>query len=542
MQNLDHQRRPSLFAATALTGTLSMVTYLPAMAEPAASPQPPQAEATVGEVIVTASRRNQDITKIPYNISAVSARQIERTGITNLEDLAFQVPNVNITSNSDRFLGAQRVIIRGLNASDPQRQTLTLEQPPVTTYLGNSPFGGFFPIQDVDRVEVLRGPQGTLYGAGALAGTIRIIPQNPVLNVNEGLVSGSVGTVAHSSDVDYSFLGVVNLPLGNTIALRAYYDRDYQAGFIDQLGVMVRNGSSPVSPPVLANPADVANSPAVYQNMNDVNWTRTDSGRVALKWEPSKVLEVTAAYNVSSLNGNGGPVDNPNYQGGPDPFDPRIVYPATGPYQIVLRGQEPYSRLSQLGSLDVSYDVGFATLSSTSSYFDTHGDTYVDGTYATVNIPPAYIPYYAGNPINPRYNAVSLISSADSSFSQELRAVSNGNKRLGYVLGAFYQEETVTTDDYTILPGSATQAAASGGLPIPTAPGDVALALTNEQKYTDKAVYGQLTWNVTDALHLEGGVRFFHDDFSTAVTTTAYVFYLWKQHKTVHRGTITFSG
>src|SRR5579862_4294064 len=131
------------------------------------------------EVVVTASRREQAPEAVPYSLSVVSADQLARTGVTDIASLASQVPGLSLYDLGTRFSGATTPIIRGLNASGAPSGFRTFEQSPVGTYIGNSPIDGYFELDDVQRIEVLRGPQGTLYGAGALGGALRIIPNSP---------------------------------------------------------------------------------------------------------------------------------------------------------------------------------------------------------------------------------------------------------------------------------------------------------------------------------------------------------------------------
>ena len=135
MRSYQGARVARLLAATALTGISALVGASPAWAQ--------QAPAEVDEVIVTASRRAQDVTQIPYNITAVSGASVERAGVASIEDLSRQVPNLVVTSSGNQFLGAQRQIMRGLNASASNRNGVALEQNPVSTYLGNAPYPTF---------------------------------------------------------------------------------------------------------------------------------------------------------------------------------------------------------------------------------------------------------------------------------------------------------------------------------------------------------------------------------------------------------------
>lgn len=504
-------RKIDLLAATGLGGVLTLGVVGTAFA------QSVQSAATVDEVIVTATRRAQDVTTIPYNISAVGAEQLERSGVKSFEALTAQVPNLSLNSVGNRAVAAQRPVIRGLNASAGNRPGQAQEQAPVASYIGNVPSpAGLFPIEDVERVEVLRGPQGTLYGAGALGGAVRIIPTDPQLGDFGGEVAVTGGILNHSDENDYGLSGVVNIPLGETLALRVSGAQSRDAGFVDKIGVFVREGNH-LSQPKLAIPGNVANSPAILRTVKDANWGRTTSARLALKWTPTDALDVVVAYNLAEHRGEGGPVDNPGYGGGPDPLDPRLTYPALDEYEVVLRGDEPYKRGSQVGSLDVSFDAGFATLSSTTSYMETNGQNVLDGTYGTLSLPAAYRPYYTGDPANPRFASIQDFVDESEVFTQEVRAVSNLDGPVQYVVGAFYQRETRSDTWYIYIPGTPAQAKASGGLPVFAGPGDQSLDLAGDNTFTDSALFGELSWEISDAWQVTGGVRLFRQTFERAI-------------------------
>src|SRR5580658_4724164 len=172
---------------------------------------------TLQEVVVTASRREQTPEAVPYSLSVVSGDEIARTGVTDIASLASQVPGLSVYDLGARFGGATTPIIRGLNASAASNGFRTFEQSPVGTYIGNSPIDGYFQLDDVQRVEVLRGPQGTLYGAGALGGALRIIPNSPELEKFTGDIEAGGGAVAHSSGASYTTSALFNVPIGDTL-------------------------------------------------------------------------------------------------------------------------------------------------------------------------------------------------------------------------------------------------------------------------------------------------------------------------------------
>jgi len=510
LRQAKKSRVSGLLGASALSGAFALTLGAPAHAQQASDPGDPGG--VVSEVVVTASRRAQDITEIPYNITAMGSDQVQRTGVATIEDLSRQVPNLVVTSSGAQFLGAQRQIMRGLNASPASRSGVALEQNPVSTYLGNAPFANFFQIEDIERVEVLRGPQGTLYGAGALGGAIRLIPTEPALGLYEARLTASAGLTAHSSDRDYGFNGLINVPIGDTIAIRVGASHEYSGGFIDQYGVWLRAGGHPLGDPVLANPAAPLTSPAAAYDAKDVNYTKSTNWRFAVRWKPNDQLDVTLAHNISRVSGYGPNFDTPSYNGGPDVLAPSVVYPDTGEYEVVQRGISPFARQSEMTTLDASYDLGFATVSSTSSYFETSAETYIDGTWGVLALPAAYLPYYTGSPANPRFNAPQRFNDANDVLTQEIRLVSNGDGAFDYVVGAFYQREENTTLWYGFGPGQT----AYNSLPGVTVPAfnpggaDELLFLTGgTQRFTDKALFGELTWHATDQLDLTVGARVF---------------------------------
>lgn len=516
-----------LLGATALSGAFAVTWGQPALAQQAASnasgaPAPPSA--AVSEVVVTASRRAQDVTQIPYNITAVSSEQIQRTGVSTIEDLSQQVPNLVVTSSGRQFLGAQRQIMRGLNASGADRNGVTLEQNPVSTYLGNAPFANFFQIEDIARVEVLRGPQGTLYGAGALGGAIRLIPTEPVLGRYEGRLSAAAGVVSHSSDQDYDVKALVNIPLGDTLALRVGGAYEYNAGYIDQFGIWKRVDDNPIGLPILSNPSSPLTSTPVSYNAKDVNSSKGTDWRAALRWKPIDAFEMTLAYNVSRSHGSGPSYDTPAYHGGPDGLQPSVIYPATGEYQLVQRTMSPFTRTSKMTTLDASYDLGFATVSSTSSYFTTDGHTFTDVTTGVLAVPPNILAYYAGDPVNPRFNAVQGYDDSNRAYTQEVRLVSKGEGPIDYVVGLFYQKEKNSAFWTGFAPGQTAYDATPGVFSLPPGPNDQIWDVGGTNNFTDKAIFGELTWHILENLEVTGGVRTFQQTLTRDVTDKLFVF------------------
>src|SRR5580693_6357055 len=197
-----------------------------------------EATDSLSEVVVTATRRVQTLEAVPYSISVVSSDQLAQTGVTDISSLATAVPGLSMYDYGARLSGATVPIIRGINATgEPTRGFRSFEQAPVGTYIGNSPIDGYFQLDDLKQVEVLRGPQGTLYGAGTLAGALRLIPNSPELDRLSGMLEAGGDRIEHSSGTSYDLKGLINIPLGDVVAFRASAKYNDQPGFVDVYGL-----------------------------------------------------------------------------------------------------------------------------------------------------------------------------------------------------------------------------------------------------------------------------------------------------------------
>lgn len=505
----------------------------PATAQTADTPD------TLQEITVTATRRELPAEAVPYSLTVVSADALERSGATDLASLAKDVPGLAMFDFGARLSAATTPIIRGLNGTGESvtRPFRTFEQSPVGVYIGNSPIQGYFQLDDVQRIEVLRGPQGTLYGAGALGVAIRIIPNSPQLGTYSANVDASSGFLAHSSGHPYTLSGTVNLPMGDTVAFRMSGQYAYEPGFVDVYGIVKRNGSPMYGLPVLADPSDPVDSPAVYYGKNDWNYQKTFTGRASVLWKPSDKFNAELSYVYSDLKGDGGPETNTLYQGGAYFIDPRVTFPAGGPYKDIVSFDQPYWRRTSLASLDLSYDAGFATLSSTSSYYQTNGLTQDEGTYGVGGF-PYFNAYYSGNPLNPRFVYGQEFTDTAHTFTQEVRLVSNTSpgSRFDYVVGVFYENQTTVGNWYTSTPGSYERSVAQGctgyfyfGAQFPNCllrvgPNDVPFTQFDTQDFEDKSVFGELTWHAFDHGQVTFGGRHFQQEFTDAQSYTDYTF------------------
>jgi iron complex outermembrane receptor protein len=499
---------------------------------PAAAPQD-QTAGELQEVTVTATRRTQTLEAVPYSMSVVSAEKLAESGVTDLASLASDVPGLSMYQYGARFTEATVPIIRGINATgEPTRGFRAFEQAPVGTYIGNSPVDGYFELDDLKQVEVLRGPQGTLYGAGTLAGALRLIPNSPELNTWAGQIEASGGKLAHSDGTPYAVRGLVNIPLGDLLAFRASAKYDYQPGFINTYGLFVRSNNGLSGIPALANPAEPVTSPAIYQDKSDWNYQKTFTGRASLLWKPADAFTAEVAILHSNVQGDGGPQMNPDFPGGVSPLDPATTLPVGGPYREFSQIDQPWSRYTNLTSADLTWDVGFATLSSTSSYYTTSGSVLQDNTYSLGGLASGgYLPYYAGVPTNPRFVYDEVFADSAHTFTEEVRLVSKSapDKMFDYVLGVFYENQTSAGAWTIAVPGTPEYQAAQGCLPncffdVGTAPGDVTFQQIDTQNFQDKSVFGELTWHFLPRGQVTVGARHFSQQFTDAQSYDDYNF------------------
>jgi iron complex outermembrane recepter protein len=248
-------------------------------------------EADVSEVIVTATRRDTTVQDAPINIAAVGDAQLKQQGLADLRDAAKWVPGIFIIDQGARQ--GNNIVVRGLNASGVTANDGNNDGGgQVATYLGDIPMFVDLKLNDMQRVEFLLGPQGTLYGAGTLGGAIRYIPNRPDFSTPELIMRGSAYGYAHGADPSTNIGATVNQPLGDRFAVRASVDWLKDAGFIDQPYVVQQVGVSDPDP-------DFKNPAAVRANLTDkkdVNTEDTLSARLGLRWKPIDIVDVNLTY------------------------------------------------------------------------------------------------------------------------------------------------------------------------------------------------------------------------------------------------------
>lgn len=487
-----------------------------------------------GEITVTATRRATNIVDVPYNITAIGGQQLEQRGVTGFSDLMSKLPGVSYTDTGG---GGQRaagssVIIRGVNASGAGSlaQAATGERP-VSIFYGETPIFVQLPIVDINRVEVLRGPQGTLFGAGSLSGTMRFIPNAPKIGTFEGNVSGQIADVSHSGNADYQTSAVLNLPIGDVAALRVVGQYTHNAGFVDWNAAFARS-----SPDALGRPVLTDGLPTLSP-VRDVNWSNDSFLRAALRVEPIDALDITLAYSRQRTRGNAAPEDNPEWAGGAPYAGADYSIPGSGEYQNPrASAQVPWHQDVDLYSADIDVDLGFATLTSNTSYTRINALSWIETTYGSAGQP--WIPYYAGDPRFPALIMTSAFPDKEKHFNQDLRIVSQMDGPIDFIAGAYYAKSTVRSSQDIFVPGVPEwQDQVGSELPlgyVDRTRGEVG-TLPRTQRVTTKALYGEATWHATPRLDLTGGIRYFHNSVSQDFLYDGPAFLIYLTNKTENK-------
>lgn len=258
---------------------ISVALASAAQASLAADEDQAGASAGITEVVVTAQRRAESIQDVPITVQAITGDQLKQLNVVSFNDLLKYTPNVTFSGNGP---GTGNIFIRGLGGvgSGNQSQSTTAPFPNVALYLDEQSMQ--FPARNVDvylvdmeRVEVLEGPQGTLFGGGAQAGAVRYITNKPKLGVTEGSVTGSYGVTA-GGDPNHSGNAVINLPFGDNIALRAVVFTEHQGGYItnvpDTISVPPVTTAAAGGPPIRPGSPPATNAGVQGNNLNTVTY------------------------------------------------------------------------------------------------------------------------------------------------------------------------------------------------------------------------------------------------------------------------------
>jgi len=398
------------------------------------------------EIVVTANKREQQLQDVPLSVGTVSADLVERENAAEFVDVAGQVPGVQFQTSGG---GSNRVTVRGISSGvGVSTVGYYLDEISVT----NGTFQGVpdFNLFDVERVEVLRGPQGTLYGEGSMGGTVRFITNKPDPAAFDAAVDLRGGSIDRGGNDTY-LNGMVNIPLvDEKLALRVTGYRRDRDGWIDNIVV----------------------------GQEDVNTEETEGFRTAIRWDATENLAITASMFYDKVQ-----TDGSDWQ----QLDEGQTFPTVDHFE------GDYTTFG----LTIDWDLGFASLVSATSYYDA-------GTQFDQGIPgwEPLIDMFYGLPPGTTDAVFQVGDNGTDTFGQEIRLVSNGDGNLQWIAGLYYRDMSRFVN-----------ASIVSEPPIPEGLPGIFDARFDES-FEQMAAFGELTYFFTDSFQATAGLRLFEEDLT----------------------------
>ncbi|RIK94414.1 MAG: TonB-dependent receptor [Proteobacteria bacterium] len=445
------------------------------------------ADDIIGEILVTARKRTESLQDVPISIGAVTGEQARNFGADNIVDLSRNVAGLTI---ADLGPGQSQVAIRGVSSGQVVRDESSRKET-VSVYLDESAvsvalFTPDLDLFDTNRIEVLRGPQGTLFGSGSLGGTIRYITNMPNLNEFEGAVEGSISTIEHGSE-SFALRGAVNAPLveGKAAVRAVGYYNDY-GGFVDAID---HDGS-------------------IDKNVNS---GEKYGGRLAVTFAPSENLTVTPRVVYQRLETDGyprGDVINLFL----NPYTTTRPAGTFGSLQQFRQTPEGLTDDFLLIDGKIDYEFDGATLTSVTSYTDREVDVMRDSAQLTGQITGVLI----GVPTLATMDAPLLDETTLEVFTQEIRLASNGDGPLQWLVGGYYIDQNKTYGQTLDVPGFAeafndlTGAGLTGAASNPLSNNPDNLFISDfDIDMRQYALFGEASYDITEALTATVGLRWY---------------------------------
>jgi len=463
----------SLVLKILVSGGLAYV----AIAAPARAADTPATGTVLQEVTVTASKRGEESAQdLPEAIQAISGAQLQSKGAVEFSDFAASVPSL---SYNDLGPGDKKYVIRGINSTGAATVGVYYDEAVITASNSNDGGGRNADIRlfDLDRIEVLKGPQGTLYGASSMSGTIRYITRKPVFDKLEGYVQGEYSDTSQGG-TNYSVNGAINLPIiDGRMALRVTGWNVDNSGFIDSVRIP-------------AGPIDNSNTEVAR------------GGRVTLRWQPTDNLNLIATSTTQTVHAGGSSRYTPS---GVMSFgDTAAGYPPIPGGDLVNTDLtvSPWDEKIGVFGLTGEYTMAHGTLTATSNYFDRKID------YAFDSSP---ILFFFGVPIP----ALTLQPQERRVISSEVRYASKLDGPINFVAGGYLQDEkndfkvqVVKSNVFGVVNGPFSPLDADDALQNPD--GNTFFGRFDNNKVKQYAFFGEVNYNITDKLTAVGGVRYFH--------------------------------
>jgi len=445
--------------------------------------------ADIEEVVVTALKRDTKLQDTPLAISAVTGASLENAGVSAVNDMMRMVPGLNMTEGNT---GQRRVTIRGVQSAGESTVGLYIGETPVSgPNSATSDPSSITPdlnMFDIARVEVLRGPQGTLYGSGSMSGTLKIVFNEPDARSYSGAIDVT-GNSIKGGDTGYALRGMVNVPLiEDKLAARVVLYDELRGGYVDNPRLDAKN----------------------------INEARAYGARMMVKYQPLDRLTINGMINLQEQR----------------VADSSVWYPSVGRYQADNYHKLPFPNSFRLFNLRADLDLGFASLTATTSKYDWKATKYIDGTRAALNViqPATYCARYlnvgsctpAQQEIYRDYvRSVLPLSGWQpmtvDTWVHEVRLSSTGDSKLNWTVGAFLEDRSDWSQSSTVEADPTT-----GQVIQPIVYNFARMVAIDLQQ---KALFGEVTYRPIDPLSITVGLRRYSYDKTSKsqVLMTSYI-------------------
>ena len=493
-----------------LTATAALVCLSPAVPLLAQTSDTESAAAGLSEVVVTATRREERLKDVPISVAVFSQAKIDEQGLRNIDDLTRLSPGIAFQRNGNGSSANYNdensdICIRGICSQAGASTTgIYIDDTPIQSrHIGFGAVNAFPALFDLDRVEVLRGPQGTLFGAGAEGGAVRFITPEPALTKESGYARAELATTRHG-DTSYEAGAAFGRPIiDNVLAFRVSASFRHDGGWVNRANYTLTPSADPVNTPLLETP--------VFNGIDeaDANWQETVTLRGALKWAVNDAVTVSPSFYYQELH----IADTASYW---VPLSERRSDRLYDGNALKNPSFDPF----WLAAVKVDWSLGFAQLTSNTSFLhrSQHSTSdytqYLRATYASFGLLPSIFP-------QPGDQGYATFEDNQRNWYQEIRLASDANGRIVWNAGVFFShlDENIPEDIYDRTLRGQMLDFTNGGYDLCAAPLDCVNGRIYHgpiDRVIDKqiAVFGELTYKLTDTFKVTAGLRVSKVDFS----------------------------
>lgn len=460
-----------------------------------------KADEKLEEIIVSAEKREESLQKVPISVAALSGETLDKLGTDSLNDYFRYVPGINYAPISTGERGGQNIIIRGVSNTRLTGVDSAASSATTSFYLNEIPVTLIDPeLFDIKRVEVLKGPQGTLFGAASMGGTVRIITNEPNTHEWEGRAEATAQS--RDGNIGERLNAMINMPLvEGVLGARLVVYQRYDDGYIDSIKPGLADTTQQLYPSVPG--FDLLGAQTGLNISEATNTTKAHGARFSLAYSPTSQLRISPAFVYQKID-----------KGDFDTFDANL----NSGFVKKRFVPEPQSQSFALSSIEGSYDFGPVQLVSATGYFDRD---YFEGSDQTIGT----FVQFGGTPVTASCPAGNCIAATGSmgtsihtnSFTQELRLQSTRNSssdllnRFDWVIGAYYSRETRDGEQLWLAPGFTANAARQI-----QALNDTIFASTWESLDTNKSAFADIGFRITEKLKVSAGARHYDQSQRTA--------------------------